>query len=133
MAITGKTSLWSAVLGAAEYRWSTGEYQRAEDLFRRAISLAEKANGPEHPEVVVLHLCLADFLCAQRRLAEAETIYRYCLKLIAKQCGSDGILFALALRSLGEMLGQQDRGDEADVLRQRASQVLKACQLIFAA
>ncbi len=133
MSTPTENTLWAAVLDAAEFRWSTGEYTKAEELFRHAIALAEEALSCDHPEVIIAYMSLADFMCERQRFGEAETIYRFCLKLIARQCGSDGLLFALALRNLGEILTLENQDKDAILLRQRANQVLKACQIIFSA
>ena len=60
------------------------EHGEAEPLYRRALAIAEKSLGSEHPDVAVGLNNLAVLLRATNRLAEAAPLYRQVLQILAE-------------------------------------------------
>ena len=51
-----------------------GQYAKAEPLYQRALAIAEKALGPEHPNVATLRKNYGASLRAAGRAAEADAL-----------------------------------------------------------
>ena len=56
---------------------------------RRALAIAEKNSGPEHPNVATALITLAHLLEATNRFAEAEPFIRRALVIHEKSLGPD--------------------------------------------
>ena len=54
--------------------YAQGQYAKAEPLYQRALAIAEKALGPEHPTVATLRKNYAASLRAAGRAAEADAL-----------------------------------------------------------
>jgi tetratricopeptide (TPR) repeat protein len=61
-----------------------GDYAEAEPLYRRALAIAEKAQGPEHPDTGISLSNLAVLLEAKGDYAGAEPYYRRVLAIAEK-------------------------------------------------
>jgi tetratricopeptide (TPR) repeat protein len=91
-------------------------YAEAEPLFRRALAIAEKIYGHEHP-VVALHLDnLAQLLHATNRAREAELLYRRALAMAEKTYGPEHPSVARSLNNLAGLLQATNRPREAEPL-----------------
>jgi hypothetical protein len=90
----------------------------AEPLLRRALAIAEKALGSEHPNVGKSLSNLAKLHLDQGRLAEAEPLVRRSLAILAKALGPDHPELAASLDN-GAFLAfvQGDWGRAADYWR----------------
>jgi hypothetical protein len=77
---------WAAwLLSQMGMRWhNLAEWSRAEPLMRRALAIAEKGFGPEHPDVATALNNLASLLQAGNRLGEAEPLMRRHLGIFLK-------------------------------------------------
>ena len=64
----------SSLLGQAQQLYEAGKYAEAVPLAQRAVELAEKQFGPEHPDVATSLNVLAAIYQAQGRYAEAEPL-----------------------------------------------------------
>ena len=58
-----------------------GEYDRAEPLYRQALSLKEKLVGPLHPDTAMTLNNLAVLLKAQGKMDEAASLYEQALAI----------------------------------------------------
>jgi tetratricopeptide (TPR) repeat protein len=96
-----------------------GDYAAAEPLYRRALAIAEKAQGPEHPSTGTILNNLAGLLEAQGDYASAEPLYRRALAIAEKAQGEDSTQAGLCLYRLGNVLEALGRIDEADSLLRR--------------
>jgi CHAT domain-containing protein len=97
-----------------------GKYAEAEPLYQRALSIREKALGPDHPDVagVLSNLALLDL--RQGKYAEAEPLIRQALSIDEKALGPDHPEVANALYSFAKLNYDQDKYTEAEPLFQRA-------------
>ncbi len=62
-----------------------GQYAQAEPLFKRALAIAEKALGPDHPNVAMSLNNLAALYRATKRDKEAETLEQRATRIQAIQ------------------------------------------------
>jgi tetratricopeptide (TPR) repeat protein len=63
-------------------------YEEAEQLFKRALAILEKAHGPNHPDVAKVMDMLARFYENRGRYADAELLYEHSLAISEKALGS---------------------------------------------
>jgi tetratricopeptide (TPR) repeat protein len=66
-----------------------GRYAEAEPLYKRSLSIVEKALGPDYPEVGTSLNRLAFLYQLQGRYGEAETLYKRSLTIREKSLGPD--------------------------------------------
>lgn len=65
---------WERLMVTANKAYEQGDYARAETLYRRALEVLEKAQGPEHPNVAEVLENYAGLLRKMNREAEAEKL-----------------------------------------------------------
>ncbi len=58
----------------AELYRTQGKYEQAEPLYKRSLAIAEKALGPDHPDVATVLENYAQLLRATKRKAEARKL-----------------------------------------------------------
>ncbi len=114
----GPTAKLMNELGA--HLHSRALYSRAEQLFRRALALDEKALGPDHLSVAVRLNNLARLLQDTNRLAEAEPFFRRALAIDEMALGPDHPSVAVRLNNLAGLLQETNRLAEAEPLASRA-------------
>jgi len=68
---------------------SKGDYAGAEPLYRRALAIAEKTLGPNHPNTATALDNLAGLLESGGDVAGAEPLYRRALSIAEKALGPD--------------------------------------------
>jgi tetratricopeptide (TPR) repeat protein len=78
-----------------------GRDLEAEPLAKRALDLAEKTFGPDHPEIVNALSNLGEVLRAQRRYAEAHAVFERALTMAEKTLGPDNPRVAAASIDFG--------------------------------
>ena len=97
-----------------------GKYVEAESFNRQSLSVCLDAYGPEHPNVAVVRLNLANNLEAQKRLDEAEQEIRTALATREQVLEPDHPGIAKAQMALGHMRVLRGAPDEAlPLLEQR--------------
>jgi tetratricopeptide (TPR) repeat protein len=109
--------------------WAIGEqdlhhFGKAEELLRRAWTMAEKTGGPESRLVAIISNNLGQVLADKQDFAEAEALYRRA-GAIFEQVGADGAHdFAITLSNLGRLMSRMGRGAEARAAELRALAIL---------
>ena len=83
-----------------------GDYDKAEPLYRDAISIKSKLYGQEHPKVTSLKVNLASLLRAKKKYQEAYLMFRKCIKLQRNHQNTHALArtfnsFALCLKEMG--------------------------------
>ena len=76
-----------AVLGVAY--WNQGKYAEAEGLYKRALTIQEKALGANHPDVARTLDNLANVYDDQGRSSEAERLYKRVLSIREEVLGAN--------------------------------------------
>jgi tetratricopeptide (TPR) repeat protein len=67
--------------------YNAGKYEEAIPLAERALAIREKALGPDHPDVAVALINLAQLYESQSRYADAEPLYKRSLAIREKALG----------------------------------------------
>jgi tetratricopeptide (TPR) repeat protein len=100
-------------------------YEESEAIYRRALTIFEKAFGPQHYEVAANLHNLAAVLGARGDLDQAEQLYRRALGIKEKVLGAGSPDVALTLNNLGALLNRAGRSEEAAGLLERAVTLLQ--------
>ncbi len=100
-----------------------GKYAEAEPLLKRALAIAEKARGPDHPDVATSLNNLAALYHAQGRYAEAEPLYKRSLAVLEKVLRPEHPRLAGALENYATLLRETGRSAEAEELEVRANAI----------
>jgi tetratricopeptide (TPR) repeat protein len=108
------------------YLFSKGMFDKAEPLYRRALTIAETAFGPADSNVVTCLNNLAELLRATSRLAEAEPLCRRALTIAENVFGPDNRNVVTCLNNLAELLRAMARLTEAEPLYRRALAIAEA-------
>jgi tetratricopeptide (TPR) repeat protein len=97
--------------------YKQGRYSEAIPLAQRALTIREKALGPNHPEVAVALNHLAELYRAQDRYADAAPLYKRALAIWEKAQGPDHRDVATALNNLAVLYENEGRYAEAEPLQ----------------
>ncbi len=100
-----------------------GRYAQAEPLYQRALTIWEKALGPEHPHVATSLNNLAGLYEAQGRYAQAEPLYKRSLAILERALGPEHPHVARTLENYAALLRQTARADEAERMEARAKTI----------
>ena len=111
---------WQALADEADALYRKGDHERAMELGRKALEVAEKNAGPDHPDTAVSLNLLALLFQAQGQYAEAEPLYKRALAIYEKSLGPDDLNVATCLANFGSFYSVQDRYAEAEPLYKRA-------------
>jgi tetratricopeptide (TPR) repeat protein len=90
----------------------------------RALAIAEKAYGPEHPEVGTALMAMAGLAMEQHKWDEAERLYRRALAMVEKAYGPDHLEVGYVLHNLATNIYWQGRTAGALPYLQRAVAVM---------
>lgn len=99
---------------------AVGSTKEAEPLYRKALALAEKVSGPEHPAKAHALNNLGMFLFAEGQIREAEPLMRSALRIRERAKGMADPLTAQSLCSLGDMAAAQGDISIAESLVRRS-------------
>jgi CHAT domain-containing protein/tetratricopeptide (TPR) repeat protein len=102
----------------------TNRFAEAEPLLRRALVIAEKSYGPNHPDVANRLNNLSSLLFATDRLVEAEPLIRRALAINEESLGPDHLQAAKNLNNLAVLGAERGDWDEAARLSRRAARIV---------
>jgi tetratricopeptide (TPR) repeat protein len=105
---------------AGFYNSERGRYAEAEPLYTRAVSIYQRALGPEHAYVATTLSNLAVLYRAQGRYEGAEPLHNRALGIREKALGRDHPYVAQSLTNLAALYYSQGRYEEAEPLHRRA-------------
>ncbi len=112
--------LVSVLTRAADYLSQRAQYEQAEPLYQRALSIAEQALGHDHVRVASPLYGLADLYRAQGRYAEAEPLFRRALHLWEQEPAEMHPEMAALLNDLAILYAEQGQYQQAEPLLLRA-------------
>ncbi|HWM85194.1 MAG TPA: serine/threonine-protein kinase [Kofleriaceae bacterium] len=75
--------------GIGKLRQSKGDLAGAEATLRRAVALAERLHGPDHPQVGQVNMSLAMILADRKQRSAALAAYRRTLSILERAFGAD--------------------------------------------
>ncbi|KAF2184996.1 TPR-like protein [Zopfia rhizophila CBS 207.26] len=122
--LLGGVELPSTLLyNLAECSRITGNYSKAEQLFRQTLQLLENVLGKEHPDTLMSMTGLAISLRQQGKFAEAEAMDRQTLQLKEKVLGKEHPDTLMGMTGLASSLRQQGKFAEAEAMDRQALQL----------
>jgi len=107
---------WKRLNQEAVSLYQQGDYKRATDVARKALELAEREFGPDHPTVATSPNNLAELYRAQGRYTEAEPLYKRTLAMREKALGPDHPSVATSLNSLAILYRAQGQYAQAELV-----------------
>ena len=99
--------------------------KKAEKTGRQALTLVEKARGPEHPEVAHCLMTLATIYREQERYEQAEQLYRQALKIYENALEPQVVQVAHSLNNLATIYVALGKYEESEPLNRRALTILQ--------
>ncbi|WP_321495592.1 tetratricopeptide repeat protein [uncultured Desulfobacter sp.] len=105
------------------YLEKAGRYVSGETIFLNCWKRAEKAKGPDHPDVATTLNNLAGLYRSQGKYEEAEPLYQRALKIRETVLGPDHPDVATTLNNLAVLYESQGKYEEAEPLHQRALKI----------
>ena len=100
-----------------------GQYARAEVVAKKALDVAVKNVGKNHPDVATSLNNLAELYKAQGQYAQAEPLYKHSLAIYEKAKGSNHPDVALSLKNMADIYRKTGREKQADALESRAAAI----------
>jgi CHAT domain-containing protein len=97
-----------------------GDYEKAEPLYQRALSITEKTLGPEHPSVALSLNNLALLYSERGEYSKAEPLYQRALAIREKALGPEHPFFARSLDNLAVLYYDRGEYSKAEALHRRA-------------
>ena len=111
---------WKSLIQEAGTLHRQGQYDRAVVLAKKALEIAERDLGPEHPNVATSLNNLAELYRAQGLYAAAEPLYKRSLAIREKALGPEHPAVAASLNNLAELYRAQGKYTAAEPLYQRS-------------
>ena len=102
------------------YLRQIAEFDKAEPLFRRALTIREASLGPNHPDVATSLNNLATLLSDTNRNRDAEPLFRRALSIREASLGPAHPDVASSLNNLAGLLSYTNRNRDAESLLRRA-------------
>ena len=102
-----------------------GKYEEAIEVADMALKMAEKQNGPEHPDVAFSLNSLAELHYLNGNYTQAEFFYEQALAIDEKALGKEHLVVAIDLNNLGFIYFSQGKLDKAESLYKRALTSMK--------
>ncbi len=102
-----------------------GESDRAVVVAKKALEVAEKNVGSNHPDVAESLNNLAALYGTQGDYAQAEPLYKRSLAIWEKALGPDHPDVAISLENMAVLFRATGRAKEAEVLERRAAVILE--------
>ncbi len=100
-----------------------GDWPEAEATYKQAIAHMRDAHGPDHIDVQVLYVELADLLAAHGNPEEAEACHTLALNAVEKTKGHDHPNMVFRLNALAKFLTAQGRHGEASSVLRRWNEI----------
>jgi tetratricopeptide (TPR) repeat protein len=99
---------------------STGESQRAEEAYQRALALALSTPGPQHPDTAVVLRSLGQVRISQARFNEAAELYERALAVAERALGTEHPIYGTYVSEYAALLRKMKRKGEAKKLEAQA-------------
>ena len=103
--------------------YEQGRYDRAVVVAKKALEVAEKNVGPNHPDVATSLNNLAELYRTQGQYAQAEPLYKRALAINEKALGPNHPDVAWILENMAPLYRATDRQREAEKLEERAAAI----------
>ena len=114
---------WETLTRETEELYRAGEYDRAVVVAKKALEVAEKSVGTDHPDVATSLNNLAELYTTRGQYAQAEPLYKRSLAIMEKALGPDHPNVATGLENLAAIYRATKRDEEAETLEQRVARI----------
>ena len=111
---------WDILSQEAVSLYQNGQYDRAATVAKKALEVAEKGVGPDHPDVATSLNNLALPYASRGQYEQAEPLYLRSLAIWEKTLGPDDPSVAASLNNLAMLYVSQGQYDKAEPLYQRS-------------
>lgn len=122
---TNDLALADTLYNLAILRRQRGEFADAEQLYRRALEIRERVQGPQHPDVAATLNNLAGLEAAQGRYDAAQPLLERALSIREAALGKQHVLTAESVNNLALLYAAQGNAAAAEPLYQRAVSILE--------
>jgi len=95
----------------------------AEQLFNRALAIAETERGRDHPDTAICLSNLAGLLAVEEKLTEAEAAYKEALAILEAAFGREHESVGRVLANYAAVLRKMDRVADAEAVEARAKTI----------
>jgi tetratricopeptide (TPR) repeat protein len=125
--VKGRSDLATAgaLYDLAMLRRQQGALDEAEGLYRRALAIHEREQGPAHPDVARVLNNLAALLAARGNYDEARPLFERALSIRQSALGPEHELAVQSLNNLALLCAAEGNAAEAERLYRRALAVLE--------
>jgi tetratricopeptide (TPR) repeat protein len=106
-------------------RRQQGDFAEAEQLYRRALEIRERVQGPNHADVAMVLNNLAALEAAQGHYDAAQPLLERALAIRQTALGEDNVLTAESLSNLALLHAAKGDATAAEPLYQRALSILE--------
>ena len=121
--VQGASIKWETLNQEVTDLYRAGQYDRAVVVAKKALEVAEKDVGPNHPDVALSLNNLALLYATQGQYAQAEPLYRRSLAISERALGPDHPDVATSLENLAALYRATQRIAEAEKLEERAARI----------
>lgn len=111
---------WKSLQDEAMVLYRLGNYEEAMAITQKALGVAEKDYGPEHPRVAFSRHVLGELYFNKSQYVLAEPMYVQALRIFEKALGRDHLSVALVLTNMAELYLKMNRTGESASCLSRA-------------
>jgi tetratricopeptide (TPR) repeat protein len=122
---TDELALASAFYNLAILRRQQGEFADAGKLYRKALEIRERKEGPHHPDVATTLNNLAGLEAARGNYAAAQPMLERALTIRQTALGNEHVLTAQSMNNLALLYAAQGNAAAAEPLYQQAISALE--------
>ncbi|MBW2565979.1 MAG: tetratricopeptide repeat protein [Deltaproteobacteria bacterium] len=119
----GPATEWEALTSKVMKLYGSGDYAQGVEVAKRALEVAQKNDGPDHPNVALSLGNLAELYEAQRKYAKAEPLYKRSLEILEKKFGQDSPFLVPTLFNMASLYNNIGKESEAQQVMQRANKI----------
>src|SRR4030067_1141488 len=102
-AATAKSDEWETLNKEVQSLYRQGQYDRAVPLAKKALAVAEKTHGPDHPKVATSLNNLAELYRAQGQYTAAEPLSKRSLAIVEEALSPNHPDVATSLNNLAAL------------------------------
>jgi tetratricopeptide (TPR) repeat protein len=114
---------WKGLSSKVKKLYQQERYSEAAKIAEEALTVAEKAFGPDHPNVATSLNTLAFLYNAQGKYAKAESLYERSLKIREKALGTEHPEVATTCENMAGLYRQIGKRNEAEIFETRARKI----------
>ncbi|MBW2172566.1 MAG: tetratricopeptide repeat protein [Deltaproteobacteria bacterium] len=119
----GPATEWEALTSEVMKLYGSGDYTKGVEVAKHALQVAEKNDGPDHPNVALSLGNLAELYEAQKEYAKAEPLFKQSLEILEKAFGQDSPFLVPTLLNMASLYNNIGREEDAHRMMERANKI----------